>query len=301
MIISVVNLYCEKFRHLLVKISESKSLVPFILIMITGVGSALRIYHLGSKPLWYDEAVTFWIAQGNLKNILSQNSMLNSAPPLFVILTSLISRLGEAEWILRVIPWLAGSLTIPAMYFFAKQHLSKPGALIAALIIAIAPIQISYSQELREYSLSVLLSILMVSAFGWYIRDTNRRSTGILMIVIVLGLFTQYGLALINLALNGFFFIHLLQNWSNRKKLLPPWITIQFVALIAVFMVYQLSLKGQFQPGGFAAEVTSLEDIGRVDHFPRCSPFYSPPQKRLWTLRFLAICLRYSYILELQS
>jgi hypothetical protein len=118
---------------------------------------------------------------------------------------------------------------------------------MAALIIAVAPTQIKYAQQLREYSLSVLLAILMLFCFGLFLQKSSWRRAGLLAGVMVISIFTQYGLALMILALNGVMLIHLLRNRDGRKDFLVKWIAIQSIALVAVFVVVRLSLQAQWQ------------------------------------------------------
>jgi uncharacterized membrane protein len=218
-----------------------------ILIGITLLGAILRAYHLGYKPLWFDEAVIFWLSQEPLSQVLGQSSQAFSNPPIFLILITQISHIGNSEEILRGIPWLAGVLTIPAMYMLARQYLSRGGALMAALIIAIAPTQIKYAQQLREYSLSVLLAILMLFCFGFFLKKSSWRRASLLAGVMAISIFTQYGLALLILALNGVMLIHLFRNRDGRKDLLFKWIAIQSVVLVAAFVVIRLSLQAQWE------------------------------------------------------
>jgi hypothetical protein len=53
--------------------------------LLTIVGAALRAYHLGFKPLWFDEAVVYWIANHPIPDLVVHNSLENSAPPLFCV------------------------------------------------------------------------------------------------------------------------------------------------------------------------------------------------------------------------
>ncbi len=69
-----------------------------ILILITFVGALLRAYHLGFKPLWYDEALTFWIAQDPINEALAQTKQYLSSSLLFLILTAQISHSSNRQF-----------------------------------------------------------------------------------------------------------------------------------------------------------------------------------------------------------
>jgi uncharacterized membrane protein len=224
------------------------------LLCITVLGAILRAYRLGSKPLWFDEAVVFWIAQRPLPELIAHNAVENSAPPLFAVVVSLISRASTSEAFLRIIPWLAGTLVIPAMYLLARQFLSKGASLITAFMIAIAPSQIQYSQQLREYSLSVLFSIVILLGVANFLEKESWGNAAILATAMVIAVFLQYGLALTILAANVLFlgFILISRRLGDRDLLLR-WTLVQGIGLLSALAVYFLALKAQIQPGGFAS------------------------------------------------
>jgi Dolichyl-phosphate-mannose-protein mannosyltransferase len=230
--------------------------LPWIaLAVITSLGAALRVYHLGFRPLWFDEAVIFWIGRGSFSQLLSNNATQNSGPPLFPALVSLVSSASITEVSLRSVSWLAGTLAIPAMFFLARRFMSTGAALAAAFLMAIAPSQIHYSQQLREYSLSVLVAILILLATSIFLEFPTARHATVLAALMVLGVFTQYGLALLilatNLALAGYL---LLTRKGLNRNLALKWAVVQTTVLVASLVVYVLALRQQFQPGGFASE-----------------------------------------------
>ena len=88
-----------------------------VVVSISIFGAFLRLYHLGFKPLWLDEAVLYWIAHSNnLQNVIANNASSNSAPPLFAILINFILNLGDSETVLRSLSWLGGVASIIAIY-----------------------------------------------------------------------------------------------------------------------------------------------------------------------------------------
>ncbi|MBI4641884.1 MAG: glycosyltransferase family 39 protein [Candidatus Tectomicrobia bacterium] len=223
--------------------------------VITLFGALMRLFHLGYKSLWLDEAVVYWVAHGSFKEVIAQNATDHSAPPLFPFLLNLVLGIGESEVMLRAIPSLAGIATIPAIYLLASQFLSRYSAYFCAFIVAISSSQVMYSQQLREYSMTFLLAILMLHFFYQQLHKPTWKNWTFLTLTLVLGLFVQYGLALFILALNLIFVIELSMK-ANRKTQLVKWTTAQFLVLCAVVAVYQLSLKyhkQQIVPGGLGA------------------------------------------------
>src|SRR5579862_6147360 len=86
------------------------------------LGACLRLYHLGFKSLWLDEAVLYWISRGDWASIIAQNASQNSAPLTFALLLHAVSCWwGESESALRLISCVAGIASIPALYFLGRQ------------------------------------------------------------------------------------------------------------------------------------------------------------------------------------
>jgi uncharacterized membrane protein len=194
-----------------------------VLGAITLLGALLRLYHLGYRSLWYDEAVLYWIAQGNIQDVIARNAAGNSAPPLFALLLSFVLRVGESEATLRSLSWLSGVAAIPATYWLTRQFLGQYAAYFCAFVVAIAPSQIVYSQQLREYSMTFVLAILLLVFFTRCLRRPGLSNWVLFTVLEICGIFVQYGLALLVLALN-LVFVAALVHAARRRELLVRWV-----------------------------------------------------------------------------
>jgi len=133
-----------------------------------------------------------------------------------------VVQLSETEFALRFIPWLAGVASIPVVYFLARQFTGKIPAYVSAGLVALAPTQVRYSQELREYSLAFLLAALMILFFTRYLRENKIKDLIPMTVLMVIAVFTQYGLALLIIALNIIFLIQLFSEkigWIKNSAL----------------------------------------------------------------------------------
>ena len=218
------------------------------LCLITAVGAVLRAYHLGFKPLRFDEAMFYWIGQGDLPAIIRDNALLTSEPPLFAILTALVSRISDTEVALRLIPFIAGVVAIPVMYFLARNWLSVGGALAASIMVAFSPNQVRYSQSLREYSLSSLFTMLVILSFVNFIDKKTWRSATILALATAVGLFIHYSLALVVLAINAVFLVYVITMKTPRTELVLKWLVVQAVWILTALALYTLGLRQQLDP-----------------------------------------------------
>ncbi|MCK6370888.1 MAG: glycosyltransferase family 39 protein, partial [Gammaproteobacteria bacterium] len=172
------------------------------LAVLTVIGAAMRFYNLGEKSLWYDEAVVYHIVQGGWREILTQNALENSAPPLYALALGLLTGPDASEAALRALSALAGVAAIPLIYLLAREFVAPRVAWLAPLLLAVAPTQVMYSQQLREYSLTTAVATLMLLVFTRFARDPDGRRALHVALVAVLGLLTQYGLGLLLTGLN---------------------------------------------------------------------------------------------------
>ncbi len=247
--------------HLKIKRIFEKPIV--VVGAISLFGALIRLYGLGFKPLWFDEAVLYWIARsGSLRSILSQNAINNSAPPLFAFLLNLTQKIGDSETVLRLLPWFGGVLAIPAIYFLARQFLERTPAYLVTFVVAIATSQVTYSQQLREYSWTFLTATIILALFVKQLQTHTWNNLALLTMAMSAGIFLQYGLALLILALNIVYLVDLYSRKDDfRGFLLIQWIISQSIVLGAVVGVYFAALRRQMVIGfGITPTSTYLPD-----------------------------------------
>ncbi|MGZ4925275.1 MAG: glycosyltransferase family 39 protein [Halobacteriota archaeon] len=143
------------------------------------IGALLRLYHLGTQSIWWDEAFSVWISQLSLSQIV-QRTAVDVHPPLYYfILHYWIAVFGSSEIAVRSLSALFGVLAIPAIYLVGRQLFDKEAGLVGALILALSALNIWYSQEARMYSLMVLLALLSMYFFIRFVQGgTVTTSVG---------------------------------------------------------------------------------------------------------------------------
>jgi mannosyltransferase len=141
-----------------------KTLFPYWqIICVTVLGAFLRFYHIGVKSLWIDEAFSFRSTQLPLSQIWGAQALVEPNPPLYYTLLKLwILCFGESETALRSLSAVNGILTIPLIYVLGRALGKQQLGFIAALLLAISPINIKFSQEARGYSLLTLAITLVI-------------------------------------------------------------------------------------------------------------------------------------------
>jgi 4-amino-4-deoxy-L-arabinose transferase-like glycosyltransferase len=131
------------------------------LALITLLGGVLRFYRLDHQSLWMDEVLTVLSSHTSLASVLFDPPVDPNIPPLYYLLMSALQGLGDSEIALRMPSAVVGVLSIPLMYSVARQWLGRT-ALLAALLLAVSPLHVWYSQEARPYALLIFLALLGV-------------------------------------------------------------------------------------------------------------------------------------------
>jgi len=144
-------------------------------LVILLIAAALRIYDLGGRDLWVDEANGVLMAKESLPELFGR-LRLDSSPPLYyIILHGWMRIVGDSEAALRLMSVVAGLVLVALVLVVGRRLLSLEAGVIAALLVATSPIQVFYSQQARMYSLLPVLGLL---SFYWLWRaivDNRRR------------------------------------------------------------------------------------------------------------------------------
>jgi len=198
----------------------------FSLIFIVALASVLRFYDLGGESYWYDEIIMLHVAQGDLGSILT-----GSRPQLFIILASFwIDLFGTSESSTRMLPALLGTVSIPLIYCVGKALYNEKVGLVSALLMAISQYQIYYSQDLRYYSLFVLLTLV---SFYFYIKALKIRKPiyFVLYALSTILLFYAHDFGLFIIAAQGIYFV---LCFRSLRALIPWWLVSQVLILAGI-------------------------------------------------------------------
>jgi mannosyltransferase len=130
------------------------------LVLLTLLAAALRLYHLGQQSFWIDEALTWQgIRPGAGLSFWSQ--MADSIQgPLYPALLWPLTRAGAGEFLLRLPSAVAGTAAVPLLGLLAGRLWGRRVAILAALLVALSPFHVWYSQEARGYALAFLFAVL---------------------------------------------------------------------------------------------------------------------------------------------
>lgn len=200
------------------------------LTLITFLAFTLRIARLDFQPLWWDEGWTVYFATSDIPSMVARTA-IDIHPPFYYLLLHLwVLLLGSSPFAIRFFSLLVGVLSAPLIFLVARRLFNPSAGLIAALVWAVAPLPIYYSQEARMYALVTflgLLSTLFALQIGKGLKE-GQTSIGLwagYILTTTAAAYTQYYAAFIPLAQTLFFLILARHNLS----LLLKWLTAQAI------------------------------------------------------------------------
>ena len=209
----------------------------FILWLLILGALGLRLARLPFQPLWWDEGWSLYFATTDVGAMLKLTAV-DIHPPFYYLLLHLWIRiLGPSVLSVRFLSVLIGTAAVPLLYVTGRRLLGEKGGLLAAFLLAVSPLHIYYSQEVRMYALVTLLGL---AAFYFALREewNGGKAQWAVWIGYVLAataaLYTQYYAVFLILALN----ICVLIRWIRARRPfsdLLPWIGAQ-IAVIALFL-----------------------------------------------------------------
>jgi uncharacterized membrane protein len=163
--------------------------LPFAFLLFTFI----RLWHLTDSCLWFDEIFSVHAATNNFSNFFGFIAQDLIHPPLFyLLLKGWISIGGESLFWLRFFAVFCSIASIfPFILLCRELKFTSNQTFIAFFAFAINGSLIKYAQEVRMYSLLVLLSLCSIWFFVRWI-NLEKASFIVLLAVNLLLIHTHY-------------------------------------------------------------------------------------------------------------
>ena len=250
---------------------------------------------IGRWSIWFDEAFSAYLIRFNPIEIIKYTAA-DMHPPLYYLLLKGWSLLfGTSDVALRSMSAMMIAMAIVVMYFFVQRYFGRRAAVVAGLLVAVAPLLTRYGQEMRMYGQVALIT----TAATWMLYSAtvaSRRwkwvSYGIL---VALGLWTHYFTVVVWIA----HWIWRAIIMSNPRASWQTWLTMYFSKqwLFAYGLAFLLFLPWipavyqQFkgvQTGGFW--IPSVSALTPVNYLTTGLFFYDHADVKEWlAILFYAI------------
>ena len=196
-------------------------------ILILLMGSFLRLYQIGSKSLWLDEACSVYKAEKAFLPMIKDIAKNDAHPPLYNALLHFWVYGGRGEGWIRGLSSLFGILTILVIYKFASFLFGRNVGLLSALITAGSSYQVFYAQDARLQTLVTLLILLSLYFFYRSLKEGKTVCWLAFILFTNLSLYTFFYSFFILLVENVFFFL----NFKRYRTAFKTFIISQLVIL----------------------------------------------------------------------
>jgi hypothetical protein len=141
--------------------------VLLVLVALVAVGIVVRLIEFAARrSLWLDESmVALNVASRSFGGLLYPLDYSQNAPVLFLWADRLaVTLFGVSEWSLRAPALVAGLALLPATWWVARRLLPPDAALLAVAVVALSPVLVYYSNEVKPYGSDALVAALLVGA-----------------------------------------------------------------------------------------------------------------------------------------
>jgi uncharacterized membrane protein len=156
--------------------SFSGAVGPTILA-VTALALALRLWGITDQSLWMDEVFSARHIHKSWRAMLTAGFVNETNPPLYYVLLRLwCAVFGDGELALRSLSAVASAATVPVVHAIGATLGRRRAGIFAALLFALAGLQIEYAQEARQYAL--LVFGLAIALLGLAKAITERDDAG---------------------------------------------------------------------------------------------------------------------------
>uniref|UniRef100_A0A7C3UXT4 Glycosyltransferase RgtA/B/C/D-like domain-containing protein n=1 Tax=Desulfobacca acetoxidans TaxID=60893 RepID=A0A7C3UXT4_9BACT len=272
---------------------------PFALSLVGIWGAAiiLRLGDLSARNLWTDEA---WVALAALAATPGEALTLGrSTPPFYTLAVwGLVQVFGGSEAILRSLSFAFGLGTVFLFWFIARRLASPAAALLGLTLVAVSPVLVYFSKELKQYSGDAFFAVLVV----WLAENLQEHPGKGGWLVLALS-----GVGALGFSHGAVFVLPVILAvlWLNLPRSQRPWLAglgalwgLAVAAFYVIFYRHQVDPQlvdywaGEFPDfSGLVAFLAWLGGaLGRYFHY-FFSYFFSVSCGWLWGVVFTALGL----------
>jgi hypothetical protein len=199
-------------------------------VLLTAAAFALRLFKIGSQSLWVDEIITLGKSVPKPGLDIWDYLKYNLQGPLHSFVVYCFHLLSAGDGWLRLPSAVAGAASIYYFYRWTELWLGAPIARLAAALLAIHPLHIQYSQEVRAYGFLVFF----VTFAGYYLHrmlaDETRRKTILYVIGIAFAALSNFSAAFIY-AVHSI--LYLVRRGFGTGRLLR-WVVVSLAILVII-------------------------------------------------------------------
>ncbi len=265
--------------------ARGRALLAALLLLAAG----LRFYALAGQSFWADEGNSVALAARPGREIIAA-AAADIHPPAYYLLLRLWGGLfGLDEAGARGFSALVGVLLVGALYLLGRRLGGERVGGLAALLAAVHPFLVYYSQEARMYALLALCAAAAALALiDLSSPRASARGAALYLAAATLGLYTHYAFPIHLLALN---LIVLWRKARGQKAKMAGWIGVNLAAALLFLPWLPTALRQLSSWPGPAATLSPAAALVETLRLFTCGPIPCPDSPLIPLAAGLALAL----------
>ena len=214
----------------------------WVLVLILGLAFGLRAYRLGAESLWYDETVSVYLAAQSMPDLIAHTAGDIHPPGYYLLLHGWTRLAGSSDFAVAFPSFFFGMLLVALAYLLSNRLWGPRTGMLAALLVAVSPFNLWYSQEVRMYTLGAALGMgAFLAILPRLTAHSSRPPAWSRLALYALcgaaGLWVLYYFAFLLVALNLMVGLWWLARW-RRGRVGVGWLGRWLLAQLAILVLY---------------------------------------------------------------
>lgn len=277
-----------------------KYYVPILLGLITLFGLELRVA-ISNCPMWYDEGHSILVAVQQfpfgIDNFLFTKDFQHT-PFYFYFLHFWLKIFGTSEILLRFSSVIFGVATIPLTYIVSKKMYKndKIVGIIAAILIAVSPLMIYYSIEVRMYMMVTFLAVLSMNYLLDFDEKGDKKSLAKLLVTNTLIPYLLIGGIVFNIGQVISYSIYLFLTQKDKIEKIKKYLTYRVYQVILLIPYFAIAIYYAYQRSKFIMfHIPSFQFINFVGNVQN---FFGTKVGMLFWTQYLPIMIDFLYFIS---
>jgi len=222
----------------------------FLIILILALALALRLHNLNTEDFELAESFRF-IEANTLASSFYVTLNYEEHPPLYNIFLHFWRYVGESVFVLRLSSVLFGVGAVLLIYLIGKKIFDYKVGLVAALILALNPLHLNYSQNIEPYSFTVFFSFLAIYFLIRALGSNQFKHWSLFVISIVIAGYADHFILFLLIAITLAVVLSYKAYRTKIKSLILSGVAISILFIPNIFIgLFQFTFLGE--SSGFA-------------------------------------------------
>jgi mannosyltransferase len=150
-----------------------------VVVAATAMACALGLYQLGDPAFDYDEAYSLGVVRGSFADTWVRITNWDIVQAPYYLLLHLWYRVGESELVLRLPSVVGYVASVPLVFVVGRRALDARVGAIAAVLLALNGLALSWAQQARSYAMVLALVPLTTWVLLWALDRPRSAVRGV--------------------------------------------------------------------------------------------------------------------------